>query len=399
MYFNILSVLLFILFILLFLKIFYCFIYIAFYDEEKDIMAKAKSEWLTSLHCSFQDQENLYLMMEFHPGGDLLSLLGRREGTLSEEEARFYIAEVILALHSLHSMGYVHRDIKPENILLDRLGHIKLADFGSAAKLDSSGFVRNEMPVGTANYIAPEVLTSLNNVGLLAGGYRTDCDYWSLGIMAYEMVYGSTPFGHEKTTTTYGNIMNFKNALHFPKSRTVSAEFSDLISNLLCDSKTRLGYNELIKHPFFSNIDWNSLREHSPPYVPTVSSLDDTSNFDDVDDVPQSCSFDQSYNQQSLLKNLPFIGFTFVKDRSLNFGENSSEQSRDSSLYAELKLKCKEVVELRKLIPTLEQEQSKQWRTDLLRLKVQRLEVEREGLEKLLKKAFRDVDTHKQTLN
>jgi len=272
---------------------------ITFYEEEKDIMAKAKSEWLTSLHCSFQDHENLYLVMEFHPGGDLLSLLSRREGgTLSEEEARFYIAEVILALHSLHSMGYVHRDIKPENILLDRLGHIKLADFGSAAKLDSSGFVRNEMPVGTADYIAPEVLTSLNNVGLLAGGYRTDCDFWSLGIMAYEMVYGSTPFGDEKTTTTYGNIMNFKNSLQFPRSKSVTKDFLHLISNLLCDSKSRLGYSDLIKHPFFNNIDWNSLRENSPPYVPTVSSLDDTSNFDDfVDDTTSRHSYSTNFTQ------------------------------------------------------------------------------------------------------
>lgn len=95
--------------------------------------------------------------MEFHPGGDLLSLLSRHEGILAEDEARFYSAEMVLALHTLHSMGYVHRDIKPENVLLDRLGHIKLADFGSAAKLDSSGFVRNEIAIGTPEYIGKTI--------------------------------------------------------------------------------------------------------------------------------------------------------------------------------------------------------------------------------------------------
>ena len=95
--------------------------------------------------------------MEFHSGGDLLSLLSRRDGVLTEDEARFYLAEMVLALYTLHSMGYVHRDIKPENVLLDRLGHIKLADFGSAAKLDSSGCVRNEIAIGTPEYIGKVV--------------------------------------------------------------------------------------------------------------------------------------------------------------------------------------------------------------------------------------------------
>lgn len=110
----------------------------------------------------------------------MLSLLNRIDGqVLSEEDARFYLAEMVLALNTLHSMGYVHRDVKPENILLDRLGHIKLADFGSSAKLDPTGLVRNAMAIGTQDYIAPEILTSLNNVGSLVGGYG-QVKYFSL---------------------------------------------------------------------------------------------------------------------------------------------------------------------------------------------------------------------------
>ncbi|KII62682.1 Citron Rho-interacting kinase [Thelohanellus kitauei] len=109
---------------------------IAFYEEERDVMAFARSPWITSLEYAFHDPENLYLVMEFLPGGDLLNLLNRYEDSVMEEsDARFYLAEIITAVHVVHRLGYVHRDIKPENILIDMTGHLKLADFGSAAKL------------------------------------------------------------------------------------------------------------------------------------------------------------------------------------------------------------------------------------------------------------------------
>ena len=283
---------------------------------------------------------------------------------LSEEEARFYLAELVLALHSLHTLGYVHRDIKPENILLDRLGHIKLADFGSAAKLDPTGTVRNEMPVGTADYIAPEVLTSLNNIGLEAGGYGRECDYWSLGILAYEMVYGCTPFADEKVngknqinglehvyifaydfqvTGTYGNIMNYVNCLKFPEDTKVSPEFRRLISDLLCDAPKRLGYNQLVKHPFFASINWNSLRENPPPYVPLITSLDDTSNFDEFgfDDVEvvASTTVLASGRRDFSGRNLPFIGFTYLKDRATGSVVSGTSSGDRVNLQLEEELK------------------------------------------------------------
>ncbi|XP_031331465.1 myotonin-protein kinase-like [Photinus pyralis] len=133
------------------------------YEEERDIMVCAKSVWLTRLQYAFQDANNLYFVMEYFPGGDLSGLLQRQGGTVPESAASFYLAELVLAVHDLHTMGYVHRDIKPENILLDRCGHIKLADFGSSARLDSRGFVNEGVPVGTPDYIAPEVLQCMDS--------------------------------------------------------------------------------------------------------------------------------------------------------------------------------------------------------------------------------------------
>ena len=115
---------------------------VAFFEEERDIMAFAGNPWITSLQYAFQDYESLYFVMDFHPGGDLLSLLAKYDDIFEENIAQFYLAEMIMAMHAVHVLGYVHRDIKPENVLIDRTGHIKLADFGSSAKLSSAKTVR-----------------------------------------------------------------------------------------------------------------------------------------------------------------------------------------------------------------------------------------------------------------
>ena len=113
----------------------------AFFMQERDIMAWNRSPWITSLSYAFQDATNLYLVMDFHPGGDLLTVMERQEGGLGEEKARFYLAEIAAGLQDLHKLGFVHRDVKPENVIIARSGHTKLVDFGSAARLDKSGNV------------------------------------------------------------------------------------------------------------------------------------------------------------------------------------------------------------------------------------------------------------------
>lgn len=111
---------------------------VAFFEEERDIMAFANNPWITSLQYAFQDYDSLFLVMDFHPGGDLLSLLAKYDDVFEENIAKFYLGEMIMAMHAVHALGYVHRDIKPENVLIDRVGHVKLADFGSSAKLSSA---------------------------------------------------------------------------------------------------------------------------------------------------------------------------------------------------------------------------------------------------------------------
>ncbi|XP_055461926.1 citron Rho-interacting kinase [Psammomys obesus] len=230
---------------------------VSFFEEERNILSRSTSPWIPQLQYAFQDKNNLYLVMEYQPGGDLLSLLNRYEDQLDEAMIQFYLAELILAVHSVHQMGYVHRDIKPENILIDRMGHIKLVDFGSAAKMNSNK-VDAKLPIGTPDYMAPEVLTVMN--GDRRGSYGPDCDWWSVGVVAYEMVYGKTPFTEGTSARTFNNIMNFQRFLKFPDDPKVSSEFLDLIQSLLCGQKERLKFEGLCCHPFFAGTDWDNIR-------------------------------------------------------------------------------------------------------------------------------------------
>ncbi|NXV21202.1 CTRO kinase, partial [Cepphus grylle] len=336
--------------------------HVSFFEEERNILSQSTSPWIPQLQYAFQDKKNLYLVMEYQPGGDLLSLLNRYEDQLDESMVQFYLAELILAIHSIHQMGYVHRDIKPENVLIDRTGHIKLVDFGSAAKMTVNKTVNAKLPVGTPDYMAPEMLTGLNGDG--KASYGPECDWWSLGIIAYEMIYGRSPFAEGTSAKTFNNIMNFQRFLKFPEDVKVSSEFLDLIQSLLCGQKERLGYEGLCCHPFFSKIDWNNIRNSPPPFVPTLKSDDDTSNFDEPEKNSRVLSSTCQLNPAGFSgEDLPFVGFSFIKAlgilRSESVFSSVDSPAKVSSMEKKLLLKSKELQEAQDKCHKMEQEMTR----------------------------------------
>ncbi|XP_069727370.1 citron Rho-interacting kinase isoform X7 [Phaenicophaeus curvirostris] len=336
--------------------------HVSFFEEERSILSQSTSPWIPQLQYAFQDKKNLYLVMEYQPGGDLLSLLNRYEDQLDESMVQFYLAELVLAIHSIHQMGYVHRDIKPENVLIDRTGHIKLVDFGSAAKMTINKMVNAKLPVGTPDYMAPEMLTGLSGDGKAA--YGPECDWWSLGVIAYEMIYGRTPFAEGTSAKTFNNIMNFQRFLKFPEDVKVSSEFLDLIQSLLCGQKERLGYEGLCCHPFFSKIDWNNIRNSPPPFVPTLKSDDDTSNFDEPEKNSRVLSSTRQLNLAGFSgEDLPFVGFSFIKALGILRSESAfssvDSPAKVSSMEKKLLIKSKELQDAQDKCHKMEQEMTR----------------------------------------
>ncbi|KAJ6709774.1 SERINE/THREONINE-PROTEIN KINASE [Salix koriyanagi] len=265
--------------------------------SERNLLAEVDSRCIVKLFYSFQDSEFLYLIMEYLPGGDIMTLL-MREDILSEDVARFYIAESILAIQSIHQHNYVHRDIKPDNLILDKNGHLKLSDFGLCKPLDDNDKPPWLMPkeklqqwkrnrralaystVGTLDYMAPEVL--------LKKGYGIECDWWSLGAIMYEMLIGYPPFCSDEPRITCRKIINWRTCLKFPEEPKISSVAKDLICHLLCDVETRLGtrgVEELKAHPWFMSTQWDFLYELEAAYKPTVNGDLDTQNFEKFADV------------------------------------------------------------------------------------------------------------------
>ncbi|XP_037027017.1 serine/threonine-protein kinase tricornered isoform X2 [Bradysia coprophila] len=322
---------------------------VAHVRAERDILVEADHQWVVKMYYSFQDPVNLYLIMEFLPGGDMMTLLMKKD-TLSEEFTQFYIGETALAIDSIHKLGFIHRDIKPDNLLLDARGHLKLSDFGlctglkkshrtdfyrdlsqakpsdfigtGASPMDSKrraeSWKRNRRAlaystVGTPDYIAPEVF--------LQTGYGPACDWWSLGVIMYEMLMGYPPFCSDNPQDTYRKVMNWRETLIFPPETPISEEARETIVRFCCEAERRMGSSRGIEElkcvPFFRGVDWEHIRERPAAIPVEVQSIDDTSNFDDFPDVTLEIPSAPLPQDGEILKDWVFINYTFKRFEGL----------------------------------------------------------------------------------
>ena len=324
--------------------------------NEQLFMSKVKSPWIVELKASFQDYDYLYLVMEFLQGGDLMNILIKKN-VLNEEEARFYVAEIVLAIESIHKLDCIHRDIKPDNVLIDKSGHIKLTDFGLSKisdkifqnnfqknlNLNNNNIKDNGKPshnknyscVGTAYYVAPEVLNKK--------GYGPEVDWWSLGVIFFEMLVGYVPFCSKETNEACYKVLNWKKYLKIPDTARMSREAEDLIFKLINSPKRRLGANgaeEIKSHPFFYGFNWDNILNIKPPFIPFLRSEYDTSYFDVFDKVE---SFYPHYNNKYKFKrrqNMEYLDYSFKND-SLNDISLNEEYLKALQLVDKLKKKSK----------------------------------------------------------
>ncbi|XP_026477496.1 cGMP-dependent protein kinase, isozyme 2 forms cD5/T2-like [Ctenocephalides felis] len=244
--------------------------------SEKEIMFEADSEFIVKLFKTFKDRKYLYMLMESCLGGELWTIL-RDKGHFDDATTRFYTACVVEAFDYLHSRNIIYRDLKPENLLLDITGYVKLVDFGFAKRLQPGR--KTWTFCGTPEYVAPEVI--------LNKGHDISADYWSLGVLMFELLTGTPPFTGSDPMKTYNIILKGIDAIEFPRNITRNA--SALIKKLCRDNAAeRLGYqrggiSEIQKHKWFDGFNWEGLRSRTlqPPIMPHVTSVIDTTNFDD----------------------------------------------------------------------------------------------------------------------
>ncbi|WVQ83279.1 hypothetical protein IAT38_005418 [Cryptococcus sp. DSM 104549] len=271
---------------------------------ERTVLAQVNCPFIVPLKFSFQSTEKLYLVLAFINGGELFHHL-QREGKFNETRSRFYSAQLLLALEHLHSFNVIYRDLKPENILLDYAGNIALCDFG-LCKLNMSNSDTTNTFCGTPEYLAPELLSG--------HGYTKCVDWWTLGVLLYEMLTGLPPFYDENTNEMYRKILT--DPLRFPDG--VGSEARSLLTQLLNrDPQRRLGVNgaqEIKDHPFFAkHIKFHKLwnKQIQPPFKPAVASAIDTSNFDEefTSEVPLDSVVDDSHLSQTVQQQ--FEGFSW----------------------------------------------------------------------------------------
>ncbi|XP_053769923.1 ribosomal protein S6 kinase alpha-2 isoform X2 [Desmodus rotundus] len=278
---------------------------------ERDILAEVNHPFIVKLHYAFQTEGKLYLILDFLRGGDLFTRLSK-EVMFTEEDVKFYLAELALALDHLHGLGIIYRDLKPENILLDEEGHIKITDFGlSKEAVDHDK--RAYSFCGTIEYMAPEVVNRR--------GHTQSADWWSFGVLMFEMLTGSLPFQGKDRKETMALILKAK--LGMPQF--LSAEAQGLLRALFKRNPcNRLGagsdgVEEIKRHPFFVTIDWNKLyrKEIKPPFKPAVGRPEDTFHFDpeftartptDSPGVPPSA------NAHHLFRGFSFVASSLVQE-------------------------------------------------------------------------------------
>ncbi|KAI8635967.1 kinase-like domain-containing protein [Parasitella parasitica] len=310
---------------------------------EQEILSSANHPFIVSLYHSFQSQDHLYFVMEYCLGGEFFRALQSRPGKcLTEEGAKFYAAEVIAALEYLHLQGFIYRDLKPENILLHQSGHLMLSDFDLSKQSfppGPPGIVKSNSPhippsidtrscishlrtnsfVGTEEYIAPEVIRSW--------GHSSSVDWWTLGILIYEMLYGTTPFKGPNRNETFHHIMNSEISFpppHKKRPQAVSNTCKNLIRRLLDKQEakrlgSKAGASEVKAHPFFKSLKFALLRHMTPPIVPGVTTA--PTNFyrpppshltnksasldldaDEAISIPANCNLDNVNTQDPFAK-------------------------------------------------------------------------------------------------
>lgn len=294
--------------------------------NERNILADVGFPFIVRLNYAFQTAGKLYLILDFLRGGDLFTRLSK-EVMFTEEDVKFYLAELALALNHLHGVGIIYRDLKPENILLDQDGHIALTDFGLSKQ--PLGESKTYSFCGTVEYMAPEVVNRK--------GHTFAADWWSFGVLMYEMLTGNLPFHGSNRQDTMNQILKTK--LGMPEN--LSPEAQSLLRALFKrNPQNRLGASpdgieDIKKHEFFATVDWKALvnKKVRPPFIPAVSRADDTFYFDsdytnrEPNDSP---SIPVSASAHEIFRGFSFVAPCLLDEEGHAVASNFNNNDRQS---------------------------------------------------------------------